>query len=306
MGELILVSGFLGAGKTTLLRRILTEHRGRRMALLENEFGTCSVDDLLLQGGGVPVRTLASGCVCCSLALEFTRAVAGLAAEFRPDLLLVEPSGVAGLSDLLRGCAPLPPGLDRVRAITVVDAQMHPVYARDMGDFYWDQIRHCGALVCSKLDLVTREEGEHLAAELARENPGAAVFCCPWEHLDLPTLLDAPALPEEDRGHEDDHDHDHEHDHHHRAGAVFTSLALHPTQIRTAEEWEGRLAALGDKSCGRVLRAKGILPAAGGGMVQVDYTPAQVWVRPWPGGGESILTVIGTRLEQEAIARQLG
>lgn len=295
MGELILVSGFLGAGKTTLLRRILTESRGRRMALLENEFGTCSVDDLLLQGEGVPVRTLASGCVCCSLALEFTRAVAELTAEFRPELLLVEPSGVAGLSDLLRSCAPLPPGLDRVRAITVVDTQMHPVYAQDMGDFYWDQIRSCGALVCSKLDLVPPEEGEKVAAQLARENPGAAVFCCPWAHLDMPTLLDAPPQREPD-----------EHHHHHHAGAVFTSLALHPTQIRTAEEWEGRLAALGDKSCGQVLRAKGILPAAGGGMVQVDYTPAQVWVRPWPDGGDSILTVIGTRLEQEAIALLIG
>lgn len=296
MGELILVSGFLGAGKTTLLRRILAENRGRRMALLENEFGTCSVDDLLLQGGGVPVRTLASGCVCCSLALEFTRAVAELTAEFQPELLLVEPSGVAGLSDLLRSCAPLPSGLDRVRAITVVDAQMHPVYAEEMGDFYWDQIRSCGALVCSKLDLVTPEEGEALAAQLARENPGAAVFCCPWEHLDMPTLLDAPPQPELDEHHH----------HHHHAGAVFTSLALHPAQARTAEEWEGRLAALGDKSCGQVLRAKGILPAAGGGMVQVDYTPVQVWIRPWPDGGESILTVIGTRLEQEAIAQQLG
>ena len=296
MGELILVSGFLGAGKTTLLRRILAENRGKRMALLENEFGTCSVDDLLLQRGGVPVRTLASGCVCCSLALEFTRAVAELTAEFQPELLLVEPSGVAGLSDLLRSCAPLPPGLDRVRAITVVDAQMHPVYAEEMGDFYWDQIRFCGALVCSKLDLVTPEERENLAAQLARENPGAAVFCCPWEHLDMPTLLDAPPQPEPDEHHH----------HHHHAGAVFTSLALHPAQARTAEEWEKRLAALGDKSCGQVLRAKGILPAAGGGMVQVDYTPAEVWVRPWPDGGESILTVIGTRLEQEAITRQLG
>lgn len=302
MGALILVSGFLGAGKTTLLRRILTEYRGRRMALLENEFGTCSVDDLLLQGGGVPVRTLASGCVCCSLALEFTRAVAELAAEVRPELLLVEPSGVAGLSDLLRGCAPLPPGLDRVRAITVVDAQMHPVYAQEMGDFYWDQIRSCGALVCSKLDLVPPEAGEELAARLARENPGAAVFCCPWEDLDLPTLLDAPPPPEGDH-----HGHHHHHDHHdHHAGAVFTSLALHPTRARTAQEWEERLAALGDKSCGRVLRAKGILPAAGGGMVRVDYTPAQVWVRPWPDGGESILTVIGTRLDRQAITRQLG
>lgn len=112
----------------------------------------------------------------------------------------------------------------------------------------------------------------------------------------MPTLLDAPPQPELDEHHH----------HHHHAGAVFTSLALHPAQARTAEEWEGRLAALGDKSCGQVLRAKGILPAAGGGMVQVDYTPVQVWIRPWPDGGESILTVIGTRLEQEAIAQQLG
>ena len=291
MGEMIVISGFLGAGKTTLIRRILEQRGDRRLALLENEFGRCSVDDLLLQGSGVSMRTLAAGCVCCSLALDFARAVAGLAEEARPDLLLVEPSGVAGLTDLLRLCRPLPSGLDTVRAITVVDAQMHADYAQDMGDFYLDQIRACGALVCSKLDLVSRAEGEALAADLALENPGAAIVCCPWEDLDLPTLLDCPpAAAEED------------HHHHHHAGEVFTALALHPGQPWTAAALEDRLAALGDPACGKVLRAKGLVPGEGGGWLQVDHTPRQTVVRPWTGAARSVLTVIGSRLDEGRIA----
>ena len=288
MGRIVLISGFLGAGKTTLIRKILEEHRGERIALLENEFGECGVDDLLLRDSGVTLRALESGCICCSLALDFGRAVDELARECRPDLLLVEPSGVAGLSDMLRMCQALPPGLDQASAVTVVDAQMHSCYAGDMGDFYLDQIRSCGALVCSKLDLVTPEEGEALVRALARENPGAAIFCCPWADLDISSLLDLP--PAGRPGH-----------HHHHAGEVFTSLALHPRAPWPAEEWQRRLAALGEAGRGRVLRAKGIVPAAGGGRFRVDFTPAQIAVRDWDGEADSVLTVIGSGLDREGI-----
>lgn len=291
MGRMILISGFLGAGKTTLIRRILEQASGQRIALLENEFGTCGVDDLLLKDSGVTLQALTSGCVCCSLALDFARAVDELARTCQPDLLLVEPSGVAGLSDILRGCATLPHGLDQVSAITVVDAQMHGEYAQDMGDFYLDQIHNCGALVCSKLDLVSREEAGRLVEELSGENPGADIFCCPWEDLDIPTLLETPPAVLPGGGHH----------HHHHAGQVFTSLALHPEGEWQAGVLEQRLLALGDPACGRVLRAKGIVQGPGGTWLQADYTPGQAYLHPWEGEPGSVLTVIGTRLDQGRI-----
>ena len=289
MGRMILISGFLGAGKTTLIRRILEAVKGQRVALLENEFGTCGVDDLLLRESGVTLRTLTSGCVCCSLALEFAQAVDELARTCQPDILLVEPSGVAGLSDILRGCTTLPPGLDQVSAITVVDAQMHSQYAQDMGDFYLDQIHNCGALVCSKLDLVSPEEAEQLVEALSRENPEANIFCCPWEALDIPILLDTPpaALP---GGR-----------HHHHAGQVFTALALHPEGAWEIGVLERRLIALGDPACGQVFRAKGILQGAEDTWFQVDYTPGRAYLHPWEGEKESVLTVIGTQLDRAHI-----
>lgn len=296
MGEILLISGFLGAGKTTLIRHILdTEADGPRTALLENEFGTCSVDDLLLQRPGLAVRTLASGCICCSLAGPFEKTIGELAGAERPERLLIEPSGVAGMRDLLRTCQNLPPewGMGPVAAITVVDAEMHMAYVEDMGTFYLDQIRSAGALVCSKLDLISPEEARAVCASLAEENPKAAIFACPWEELDVELLLEeartrtTPLI--------DGHSH-----HHH--GAVFTSLTLHPGTPRGEGEWQRLLSELERPELGRVLRAKGFLPGRDGSWYQVDYTPGRVWLHPQSGVKESRLVVIGTALDRSGVA----
>lgn len=300
MGEILLISGFLGAGKTTLIRHILDMGAdGPRTALLENEFGTCSVDDLVLRRPGLAVRTLASGCICCSLAGPFEKTIGELARTERPERLLIEPSGVAGMGDLLRICQNLPPewGLGPVAAITVVDAEMHPAYREDMGTFYLDQIRHAGALVCSKLDLISPEEARAVCASLAEENPGAAIFACPWEELDVQLLLEearARTVPQ-NRGHT----------HHHHGGAVFTSLVLHPETPRDEGEWQLLLSELDGPELGRVLRAKGFLPGADGMWYQVDYTLGRVWLHSVTGVEESRLVVIGTALEGDRIAALL-
>lgn len=300
MGEILLVSGFLGAGKTTLIQQILrTAGEGPRLALLENEFGTCSVDDLLLQRPGLPVRTLASGCICCSLAGPFEKTIGELVQSERPERLLIEPSGVAGLSDLLRICQTLPPEWDMgpVSAITVVDAEMHSAYREDMGTFYLDQIRHAGALVCSKLDLVSPEEARAVCVSLAEENPGAAIFACPWEELDVELLLEAArerTAPLE-----------HGHTHHHHSGAVFTSLAFHLETPRDEGAWRSLLSGLERPELGRVLRAKGFLPGGSGTWYQADYTPGRVWLQPITGVEESRLVVIGTGLDRTGLTALL-
>ncbi len=296
MGEILLISGFLGAGKTTLIQHILgATGEKRRLALLENEFGACSVDDLLLQRPGLPVRTLTSGCICCSLAGPFEATIGELVQSERPERLLIEPSGVAGMSDLLRICQNLPPewGMGPVAAITVVDAEMHPAYLEDMGTFYLDQIRSAGALVCSKLDLISPEKAQAVCEALAEENPGAAIFACPWEELDVPLLLDAAR--------ERTVSLDHEHAHHHHSGAVFTSLALHPETPRDRVEWQSILSGLERPELGRVLRAKGFLPGTGGTWYQVDYTPGRVYLRPQNDVAESRLVVIGTALDRAGL-----
>lgn len=296
MGEIILISGFLGAGKTTLIQHLLNAAgREQRLALLENEFGAYSVDDLLLRRPGLPVRTLTSGCICCSLAGPFEATIGELVQSEHPEQLLIEPSGVAGMSDLLRICQNLPPewGMGPVAALTVVDAEMHPAYREDMGEFYLDQIRSAGALVCSKLDLVSPQEARAVCESLAEENPGAAIFACPWEELDVPLLLDAAR--------ERTVSLDREHAHHHHSGAVFTSLALHPETPRDGAGWQSLLSELERPELGRVLRAKGFLPGPDGTWYQADYTPGRVWLHPQKDAAESRLVVIGTALDRAGL-----
>lgn len=295
----MLVSGFLGAGKTTLIRRILdTADRERRIALLENEFGTCSVDDLLLQRPGLAIRTLTSGCICCSLVGAFEQTIGDLVRTQSPELLLIEPSGVAGMSDLLRICQQLPPecGQTQVTALTVVDAEMHLAYLENMGSFYSDQIHCAGALVCSKLDLVSQEEAQAVCDSLAKENPEAAIFACPWEALDIPLLLEAA------RARTAPQTHDHVH---HHSGHLFTSRSFRPETPRDSAAWQSLLAELERPQLGRVLRAKGFLPGPNGTWYQVDYTPGRVYLHPQSGVQESRLVVIGSELNGEGLAALL-
>ena len=306
MKEMILVSGFLGAGKTTLIRHILGfMESGKRLALLENEFGECSVDDLLLRRPGLILRALSAGCICCSLASSFRQTVEELVESEEPDCLLIEPSGVAGMSDLLSACGRLPEewGFSQALAITVVDAEMHTAYVEQMGEFYLDQIRHAGVLVCSKLDLVSMGQARAVGDALAKENPEAAIFACPWEELDVTMLLEAAR--ERAVLLEHGHDHHHHHHHHHHSGALFTSLTLHPDRPRSAAEWEDMLAKLSGPEMGRVLRAKGFLPGAEGNWYQVDYTPGRVYLHSGAPLQDSVLVVIGTDLNQEAIVQCL-
>ncbi len=301
---MILISGFLGAGKTTLIRHILDfMESGKRLALLENEFGECSVDDLLLRRPGLILRTLSAGCICCSLASSFRQTVEELVKSEEPDCLLIEPSGVAGMSDLLGACSRLPEewGFSQALAITVVDAEMHTAYAEQMGEFYLDQIRHAGVLVCSKLDLVPPEQARALGDALAKENPQAAIFACPWEELDVPMLLEVAR----ERAVLLEHGHDHHHHHHHHSGALFTSLSFRPGRPRNGAEWEDILVKLKSPEMGHVLRAKGFLPGAEGNWYQVDYTPGRVYLHPCASSQDSMLVVIGTDLDREAILRYL-
>ena len=233
MTKVDVISGFLGAGKTTLIKKLLEEAlKGEKIVLIENEFGEIGIDGGFLQDAGIEISEMNSGCICCSLVGDFGKALHKVMEQFHPDRILIEPSGVGKLSDVLNavaGVAEEEPDMALGCAITVADGTKCRVYMKNFGEFYDNQIAHAGAIVLSRTQKMTEDKLSAAAALLREKNPRAAIITTPWDQLDGKQILSAmdgrETLAQEllaearrhhhEHEHEHDHDHDHEHDHHH-------------------------------------------------------------------------------------------
>ncbi len=235
MTKIDIFSGFLGAGKTTLIKKLLTEaYAGEKAVLIENEFGEIGIDGGFLKEAGIEITEMNSGCICCSLVGDFGDALKKVIKDFAPDRILIEPSGVGKLSDVIKAVE----GVcnDEVvlnSAVAVADASKCKIYMKNFGEFYNDQIENAGAIILSRTGGIS-EEKLALALSLLREKNGkAAIITTPWEQLDGKTILEAMEnahtledelheLEEEAHEHHHHHEHgekchchDHEHEHHH-------------------------------------------------------------------------------------------
>ena len=246
MTKIDIISGFLGAGKTTLIKKLLAEaFQGEKLVLIENEFGEISIDGGFLKESGVQISEMSSGCICCSLVGDFNRALKDVAAQFHPDRILIEPSGVGKLSDVIvavENTAAETPGLTLNSFVTVADASKVKVYMKNFGEFYNNQIESAGTIVLSRTQKLSQEKLEAAVAMLREKNPDAAILTTPWDSLDGKTILSAiekVSLADEllakmraeheaeeaehahhhhdhDHGEHEEHHHDHgEHEHHH-------------------------------------------------------------------------------------------
>ena len=245
MAKIDIVSGFLGAGKTTLIKKLLAEaYAGEKLVLIENEFGEISVDGGFLKDAGVEISEMSSGCICCSLVGDFGKALHKVEEQFHPDRILIEPSGVGKLSDVVaavENAAKENPALRLNSFVTVADATKVKVYMKNFGEFYNNQVECAGTIILSRTQKLTQEKLEAAVELLRAKNPGAVILTTPWDQLDGKTILSAiekTSLEEEllahiraaheaeeaahahhhhdHEGHEHHHDHDHEdHEHHH-------------------------------------------------------------------------------------------
>ncbi|MGM9618482.1 MAG: CobW family GTP-binding protein [Oscillospiraceae bacterium] len=238
MTKIDIISGFLGAGKTTLIRKLIREaYQGEQLVLIENEFGEISVDGGFLQDAGVQISEMSSGCICCSLVGDFGKALKDVQERFHPDRILIEPSGVGKLSDVIAAAEKAAEecgGMALNSAVTVADASKVKIYMKNFGEFYNNQVESAGTIVLSRTQKLTQEKLEAAVALLRQKNPHAAIITTPWDELGGAELLRAiekvdmaKELLEEHRCHhdhdeddEDDehcccHDHEHEHEHHH-------------------------------------------------------------------------------------------
>ena len=233
MTKIDIFSGFLGAGKTTLIKKLIKEaYAGQKIVLIENEFGEIGIDGAFLQDAGIQITEMNSGCICCTLVGDFSKALKKVLAEFAPDHILIEPSGVGKLSDVKAAIGSvLSDDVVLGGCVTVVDAKKAKVYHKNFGEFFNDQIESAGCVILSRTQNLDQTKLD-AALELIKErNPDAVVIAAPWDELTGTDILaamdhrnsldsDLKALAEEHMHHHHHHHHDedeeeHEHHHHH-------------------------------------------------------------------------------------------
>ena len=343
MTKIDIVSGFLGAGKTTLIKKLLAEaFQGEKLVLIENEFGEISIDGGFLKESGVQISEMSSGCICCSLVGDFNKALKDVHQQFAPDRILIEPSGVGKLSDVIvavENTVKDVPDMKLNSFVTVADATKVKVYMKNFGEFYNNQIESAGTIILSRTQKLNQEKLEAAVALLREKNPNAAILTTPWDELDGKTILSAiekvsladellarmqaehAADEAEHHHHHHDHDHDHEHHHdgeecddphcschhhHHHADEVFTSWGVETVKVFTESELETILTALDSGDYGAILRAKGIVHSEDGKWLHFDFVPEEHQIRFGAADYTGRLCVIGSQLKEDKLAALFG
>lgn len=234
MAKIDIISGFLGAGKTTLIQKLLKEAlKGEKVVLIENEFGEIGIDGGFLKDAGIEVTEMNSGCICCSLVGDFGSALKEVVTQYNPDRIIIEPSGVGKLSDVIKAVQGVAEDvkLDLNSFVTVADAKKCKMYIKNFGEFYNNQVEYAGSIILSRTGDVTEDKLNESVALLREHNEKAAIITTPWDQLSGEQILKVmedgndmiKELLEEEEicpvcgGHHDhDHEHhDHDHEHHH-------------------------------------------------------------------------------------------
>ena len=345
MTKIDIYSGFLGAGKTTLIKKMIKEaYHGQKLVLIENEFGEIGIDGGFLQEAGINITEMNSGCICCSLVGDFGRALKKVISEYHPDRILIEPSGVGKLSDVIGAVRKVT--TDDVTLgnfVTVADATKCKMYMKNFGEFYNNQIETANTIILSRTQNVDEKKLDECVKLLRDYNPNAVLVTTPWDQLTGEQLMEAMeqktsiAMELEElekeahehhhhdhddddecddpdcacHHHHDDEDDEHEHHHHHHghdADEVFVSWGVETHKKFTTEQIEGILKQLEDAAqYGMVLRAKGYVASNDSDRwIHFDYVPGESDIRE---GGAMVtgrVCVIGSKLNESAIASLFG
>ncbi|RFZ78045.1 GTP-binding protein [Lacrimispora amygdalina] len=321
MTKIDIISGFLGAGKTTFIKKLLQEAvSGEQVVLIENEFGEIGIDGGFLKDAGVEIREMNSGCICCSLVGDFGQSLKEVLTTYHPDRIIIEPSGVGKLSDVMKAVKDVAAEIQVTlnSAVTIVDAQKCKMYRKNFGEFFNNQIENAGTVVLSRTDIAPADKVD-LAVEIIRElNPRAAVVTTPCEELSgkqLLEIIEKPDTMEDDLMNELKAHHDHEggcscgHDHdHHHADEVFSSWGLENVPAMSKETLDQILdeLAYGD-GFGDVLRAKGMIPGMEKGTwLYFDLVPEQYEIRDGKPEYTGKVCVIGADLKEEELKQAFG
>jgi G3E family GTPase len=385
MTKIDIYSGFLGAGKTTLIKKMIQEaYKGEKLVLIENEFGEIGIDGGFLQDAGINITEMNSGCICCSLVGDFGKALTQVIAEYDPDRIVIEPSGVGKLSDVIAAVEKVTnENVVLGNTVAVADAGKVKVYMKNFGEFYNNQIETASAIILSRTDAIAQEKLDAAVALIREHNAEAALVTTPWNQLTGAQLMEAMEgkasvaaeleklehehdehhcccghhhhhdeekhehhccghhhhHDEEEHEHhccghhhhhdEEEHEHHccghhhhhdekehehhcgcgHHHDHHHHdhhADEVFTSWGVETAKKFTADSIHSVLAELDSGKYGMILRAKGIVAGTDGSWIHFDYVPEEHDVRTGSAAVIGKLCVIGSKLDEQAVAALFG
>lgn len=323
MTKINVISGFLGAGKTTLIKKLISESfQGEKVVLIENEFGEIGIDGGFLKDSGIEITEMNSGCICCSLVGDFGTALADVITKFAPDRIIIEPSGVGKLSDVMKAVVDIakkqPVELDS--SITVADANKCKMYMKNFGEFFNNQIEYADTIVLSRTQSISDSKLEDAVALLRTKNETAAIITTPWDVLSGNIILEAMnkknSLAEElmheeevcpECGHHHHHDedceceHHHEH-HHHHADEIFTSWGKETPHKYSKDDLNTILDKLANsENYGQILRAKGIVPSAEGTFLYFDLVPGEFEIREGQPDYTGKLCVIGSNLKEDEL-----
>lgn len=333
MTKIDIVSGFLGAGKTTLIKKLLKEALGQeKVVLIENEFGEIGIDGGFLKEAGIQVTEMNSGCICCSLVGDFGTALNEVVSKYAPDRIIIEPSGVGKLSDVIKAVQKEATNcrLSLNSFVTVADAKKCKMYMKNFGEFYNNQVEYAGTIILSRTEQMQDEKLQKTVELIREHNKKAAVITTPWEELDGERILsvmeegnqlsrelfdEEEICPECGHHHEhgehhpEHHHHDHEHGehHHHHADEVFTSWGIETLKKFEEDTLEKILKQLSEKdSFGTILRAKGIVESEDKSWIHFDLVPGEYEIRRGDADYTGRICVIGAKLDTEKIQELFG
>ena len=310
--------------------------------LIENEFGEIGIDGGFLKESGIQINELNAGCICCSLVGDFRAALQQVVEQYHPDRIVIEPSGVGKLSDVTRAVEGVAEHLDVQLSsfVTVADVNKVKMYMKNFGEFYDDQISHASCIILSRTQNATEEKIAAAVAMLREKNPTATIVTTAWDALTGEQILKAMSTKDdfkaeliamatkanEEHAHEDEeeehehhhhHDHDDDHDEHcccghhhhhhdHDADEVFTSWGVETAKKFSKADIEHALTELDTGNYGMILRSKGIVDGGADGWLEFDYVPGEWEVRARGADVGGKLVVIGSKLDEKAIAALFG
>ena len=333
MTKIDIFSGFLGAGKTTLIKKLIKEaFVGEKLVLIENEFGEIGIDGGFLKEAGINITEMNSGCICCSLVGDFGAALKKVLEEYSPDRIIIEPSGVGKLSDVIKAVKELDVENIVLNSFTtVVDATKCKMYMKNFGEFFENQVEHAGCIILSRTKGIS-EEKLHTALHLLKEkNDEATIITTDWDILSGKQILDAlehknslhSDLEEMHHHHHHEHGeechchehhhhehgkechcHEHHHHEHHHADDVFTSWGRETAKKYTVAEISDILDALDDAAAyGTVLRAKGIIETTDNGWIHFDFVPGEKEIRDGTAEVIGRVCIIGADINEDKLAQ---
>lgn len=331
MTKIDIISGFLGAGKTTFIKKMIDEaFKGEQIVLIENEFGEVGIDGGFLKDAGIEITEMNSGCICCSLVGDFGKSLEEVIEKYHPDRIIIEPSGVGKLSDVMKSVIDIEDKYDiKLNAlVTVVNATKAQKQMKAFGEFFNNQIEHASTVVLSRSQNASAEQLESCVKQIQDLNSKAAIITTAWDAIDGKTILKAmegqdnmeQKLMAEEHAHHHEHhhdhgedctcgchDHDHGHHHHHHADEVFTSWGKETPHKFEKEKIEEILKLFADtEDYGTILRAKGMVEATDGTWIYFDMVPGEYELRAGEPDYTGRLCVIGTDIDEHRLEELFG